>query len=222
VTLIAELRLSDSPLVLVPSLSAAPGMTTEREWKVADQRSDPVLFLWAWGGDFEQFEAAMPEDPTIREFECVEDGGEKRLYRVVVDRSIITNPAPIDRETGASRISMETTADGAVLEVRLPERAALRTYIDLLQERGFSVELLRAHPAGDQHERYGLSEKQAETLREARAAGYFQVPRKTDLETLAGRLGVSEQAVSERIRRGLDTVLSETVDEIAPDERTGE
>lgn len=210
-SLIAQLRLSDNPLVLVPSLSAAPGMSIEREWSIADQRSDPVLFVWAKGGDFEAFEAAIPDDPTIREFERIDDEGDRRLYRVVVDRSIITNPDPIDRATDASRLSMETTAEGAVLEVRLPDREALRTYIELLRENGFSVDLLRAHSAGQEDERYGLSAKQAEALREAHSAGYFRVPRECGLEELSDRLDVSEQAVSERIRRGLNAVLAETV-----------
>lgn len=192
-------------------------MRIEREWSIADQRSDPVLFVWAWGGDFERFEAALPDDPTIREFERIDDEGNRRLYRVVVDRSVITNPDPIDRETGASRLSMETTAEGAVLEVRLPDREALRTYIDMLRENDFTVDLLRAHTAGQEDERYGLSKKQAKALREARSAGYFRVPRETDLETLADRLGISEQAVSERIRRGLDSVLAETVASDTPD-----
>jgi predicted DNA binding protein len=212
VSLIAELRLTDAQLVLRPSLQAAPGMTIEREWATAaDRASDPVVFVWAWGGDFEGFEAAIPDDPTVREFERIDDEGDRRLYRVVVDRSVITNPEPIDRETDASRLSMETTADGAVLEVRLPDREALRTYIEMLREKGFTVDLLRAHSAGQEHERYGLSEKQAKALREARSAGYFRVPRETDLDELSDRLGVSEQAVSERIRRGLDSVLAETI-----------
>lgn len=212
-SLIAELRLSDNPIVLVPSLSAAPGMQLEREWTIADRMSDPVLFTWAGGGDFEQFEAAIPDDPTIQEFECIDEEDEKRLYRVIVDRSVITNPAPIDRETGASRISIETTSEGAVLELRLPDREALREYIDRLQEEGFTVDLLRVHPADVEAEGHSLSEKQADALQEARAAGYFRVPRETDLETLSDRLGVSEQAVSERIRRGLDAVLAETFED---------
>jgi predicted DNA binding protein len=213
VSLIAELRLSDNPLVLLPSLSAAPGMRLEREWTIADRMSDPVVFMWAGGGDFEAFEAAIPDDPTIREFECIDEEDERRLYRVVVDRSVVTNPDPIDRETDASRISIETTADGAVLELRLPDREALREYIDLLREEGFTVDLLRVHPADDETEGYGLSAKQAEALREAREAGYFDVPRGTDLAMLADRLGISEQAVSERIRRGLSSVLAETIDD---------
>ncbi|MFB6220190.1 MAG: bacterio-opsin activator domain-containing protein [Halolamina sp.] len=221
-SLIAELRLSDNPLILVPSLSAAPGMRLERERSIADRMSDPVVFTWAMGGDFEQFEAAIPDDPTIQEFERIDRENEKRLYRLVVDRSVITNPAPIDRDTGASRISIETTAEGAVLEVRFPEKEALREYIDRLQDEGFTVELLRVHPTEDTEENHGLSEKQAAALREARSAGYFEVPRETDLATVADRLGISEQAVSERIRRGLSSVLAEAIDDADTEPGTGD
>ncbi|WP_054583201.1 helix-turn-helix domain-containing protein [Halolamina pelagica] len=214
-SLIAELRLTDAQLVMRPSVTAAPGMTLEREWATAaDRASDPVLFVWASGGDFEAFEAALPDDPTVRTYECIDGGDDRRLYRVVVDREDTTNPGPIDRQTGASRLSIETSVDGAVLKVRLPDREALTEYISLLRENGFSVELLRAHPAdGDHGQKYDLSEKQTEALQEALQAGYFEVPRQTDLETLADRFDISEQALSERLRRGVSSVLASTVGE---------
>lgn len=215
-SLIAELRLTDAQMVLLPSLKAAPGMTIEREWATAaDRASDPVLFVWASGGDFEQFEAALPDDPTINEHERIDVEDGKRLYRVVVNRDgETTNPSPIDRQTGASRLSIKTTAEGATLKVRLPDREALTEYIDLLRENGFTVKLLRAHPADHVPEQeYDLSEKQAEALREALAAGYFEVPRETDLGRLAERFDISEQALSERLRRGISSVLAVTVGE---------
>ena len=217
-SIIAEFRISGNPLVLMPSLRAAPGMTVRREWSFGNEKSDPVMFVWASGGDFEAFEAALPDDPTIREHERIDDEGEKRLYRVVINRDVSTNPAPIDRETGASRLSIETTAEGAVLEVRLPDHNALQEYVRLLRAHDFDVELLRAHPADQPADRFGLSPKQAEALQAAHENGYFEVPRETDLATLSGELGVSEQALSERIRRGLSAVLDETVDEITAKE----
>jgi predicted DNA binding protein len=215
-SIIAEFRLSDAPLVLRPSVRAAPGMTLRREWSFAQEDSDPVMFVWASGGDFEAFEGALPDDPTIREHERIDDEGDERLYRVVIDRGVSTNPAPIDRATGASRLSIETSVDGAVLEVRLPDREVLQEYVRLLREEGFTVELLRAHPASQPEDRFGLSAKQAEALETAHENGYFEVPRETNLGTLADELGVSEQALSERIRRGLSTVLDETVGENEP------
>lgn len=214
---ITEFRLSGAPLVLMPSVQAAPGMTLHREWSFADEESGPVMFVWASGGDFEAFEAALPDDPTIREHERIDDEGDQRLYRVVIDRDVSTDPAPIDRATGASRLSIETTVEGAVLEVRLPDREVLQEYVRLLRAEGFSVELLRAYPANKPEDRFGLSKKQADALEAAHEGGYFEVPRETDLESLSDELGVSEQALSERIRRGLSAVLDETIGDNAPE-----
>jgi predicted DNA binding protein len=54
-----------------------------------------------------------------------------------------------------------------------------------------------------------LSEKQFQALSLAFDRGYFAVPRRITLENLADEVGVSHQALSERLRRGQQVVLSE-------------
>lgn len=53
-----------------------------------------------------------------------------------------------------------------------------------------------------------LTATQAEALTLALDAGYFDVPRAVSLNELAAQLGVSDSAVSQRLRRGLSTLLS--------------
>lgn len=48
-----------------------------------------------------------------------------------------------------------------------------------------------------------LSQSQRETIELALKRGYFDVPRGTTTVKLAEELGISDQAVSERIRRGI-------------------
>ncbi|MFC4358076.1 helix-turn-helix domain-containing protein [Halobium salinum] len=55
-----------------------------------------------------------------------------------------------------------------------------------------------------------LTRAQAETLALAIDAGYFEVPRKASLSDLATQLGISDSAVSQRLRRGLSALLSST------------
>ena len=58
----------------------------------------------------------------------------------------------------------------------------------------------------------------------ALAAGYFETPRRTDLEALAEEFDISEQALSERLRRGVAAVLESTIGELYErpgDERAG-
>ena len=58
-----------------------------------------------------------------------------------------------------------------------------------------------------------LPRKQAETLRLALETGYFDVPRDVTLQDLADELGVSDQTVSERLRRGIATVVDDALED---------
>lgn len=49
--------------------------------------------------------------------------------------------------------------------------------------------------------RDGLTTRQRETLRLAADRCYFEIPRRATLADLADELGVSDQAISERLRR---------------------
>jgi predicted DNA binding protein len=59
--------------------------------------------------------------------------------------------------------------------------------------------------------RYGLTDQQYDALTAACEAGYFAVPRETDLDELSDDLGISHQALSERIRRGTEALVTETL-----------
>ncbi|MDX1748149.1 MAG: helix-turn-helix domain-containing protein, partial [Halobacteriales archaeon] len=54
-----------------------------------------------------------------------------------------------------------------------------------------------------------LSADQREALTLALDEGYFDVPRRINLITIADRLGISDSAASQRIRRGLSAVLTD-------------
>ncbi|WP_435117990.1 helix-turn-helix domain-containing protein [Halolamina sp. C58] len=218
-SLIAELRISGEPFALSRALSAAPGMRAETEYSVSAPVG-PVVFLWGWGGEFEAFESALPEDPTVREFELIEDGGDRRLYEVVLDDTAdLIDPGVLHRQTSASQLRMVTGANYAIVTERLPDHESLAAYIAHCREHGYEVELLRAYPADDDHGRYDLSTKQVEALCAALEAGYFETPRGTDLGTLAEEFDISEQALSERLRRGVAAVLESTVGELGGQDR---
>ena len=211
-SLIAELYISGEPFAMGEALEAS-GMRAENEYMVPAPEG-PLVFIWAWGGDFDAFEQALPQDPTVKGYELIEDDGDRRFYEVVLDDGpALIDPAMLHSETSASQLRMVTTGHGAIIEERLPDRDALSEYIRLCREHGYGVELLRAYPADDDHGRYDLSEKQAEALQAALEAGYFESPRQTDLGTLAERFDISEQALSERLRRGVAAVLEATVGE---------
>jgi predicted DNA binding protein len=87
--------------------------------------------------------------------------------------------------------------------MRFPSREALSEYRSYLEKQGIEFRLERLYDAertdGDE---IGLTEQQRETLLLALEMGFFDIPRQTTTAGLAEELGISNQAVSERLRRG--------------------
>jgi predicted DNA binding protein len=78
------------------------------------------------------------------------------------------------------------------------------------------VTLERAFPIAGRDDssvavRWGLTPAQAEALETAHEMGYFAVPRDVDASEVAAALDVSKSAFLERLRRGLDQLLGETL-----------
>jgi len=58
-----------------------------------------------------------------------------------------------------------------------------------------------------------LTDTQQEALALAYDRGYFESPRKVTMEDLGEELGISQQAVGSRLRRGMNKVLGKTLSE---------
>ena len=160
------------------------------------------------------FEPELAEDETVVAWTRLASGADGALYRVRV---------------GADRLAVRAyrhalQLDGCLLDARVdatgwhvrllfPDRAAVSSYTRRCEADGMdpTIRAVRGTDGAHAPPTYDLTPTQAETLRAALESGYFDVPRRATLETLADGMGVSKQAVSERLRRGLDGLLSETV-----------
>lgn len=68
----------------------------------------------------------------------------------------------------------------------------------------------------DESSRLGTpSEKQQAALKLAFELGYFEVPRRTTLEDVAHQLGISDTALSQRLRRGMNQLLTQTFNPVS-------
>ncbi|WP_233559470.1 bacterio-opsin activator domain-containing protein [Halorubrum sp. Atlit-9R] len=81
---IADFIIRSPDLPLAAAIERAPAMRLEVEQAIATDPERPVLFLWACGGDFDTFEAAMESDETVTDPELMESLSDRRLYRVQV------------------------------------------------------------------------------------------------------------------------------------------
>ena len=217
-TLIADFSL-ETP-VLRAALAAVPAMGVVVEQQLSRGSKPFALTFWASGDDFEAFEAGLADDPTVAAAQTLAEVGDQRLYQVeLTDEGEDSMTYYCWADLGAVFISSERVGEGWRTRIRFPDRESLRRYAAFCEETGLTFDLRQLYDAGGQDDgSLGLTERQAETLRTATELGYFTVPRTVELEDLANALGVSRQAVSERLRRATEALVRATI--YLPDEST--
>jgi hypothetical protein len=117
-------------------------------------------------------------------------------------------------ETDAVCLRARGTADGWRFRLRFPDRAALGECYRDCAERGLDLTVRAVQSSawsGDGGPGDALTPEQREALRVAFEAGYFSVPREATLADVADALGVSDTAVSQRLRRGVERLVDRTV-----------
>lgn len=225
-SVVAEFRTISEELVLSSTLRAVPEMTVEVEREFATDPARPILFLWAYGGPFDRFESELDTDTSVTNITCldaVEQGSaidlsrydgekERRLYRVqLTDHA--TTLYPVYVRLGAAMLELVGTDDRWDAKMRFPSRETLSEFrqhclnedIDFSLKRLYGPETPAAGTDDD------LTDCQREALTLALEYGYFEVPRESPLSTLGSELNVSDQAVSERIRRGVKSVVADSL-----------
>lgn len=199
--------------ILRETLSNVPDMRLR--WERSDPMDDRIrVLLWAVGGDFDAFEQGLADDPTVSPPLRVIEFDDRRLYQLeLVDEGNETSIYPILVEEGGVIHELTATHEGWEFRAAFPDRRALRRFREFCRDHGIGLDLhglyeQRDDPAGAQLE---LTARQRETLVAAVDCGYLEIPRESSLAELAERLGISENAASERFRRGVKQLVENTI-----------
>jgi predicted DNA binding protein len=156
-----------------------------------------------------EFEERIRGSARVRGFRALDrlhDGG---LYRLEWGR---------DGDDGF--LTALATAEATVLDawgnrtwtfrVRFTDHDRLTEFHDALDRFDVATEVTRTYTLTRESARrreFGLTSDQREALALAVERGYFETPSEVSLDELADELGVTKQAVSDRIRRGNHRVL---------------
>jgi hypothetical protein len=196
---------------LSETLASVPEASFDCE-KLVETGADAVLpLLWVQAPDLDALDDALDADPTTSDVTMLVDLGDERLYRMQwVDHislvlRMITN--------GKATILSAATDDGHwVLRVLYPSREGLSDTVDFCTNHGIRFDVLSVRDLdGEPSGRHGLTDQQYEALTVAVEQGYFSIPREVDLGDLADDLGISHQALSERIRRGTESLVTDAL-----------
>lgn len=161
-----------------------------------------VPFFWAHDTDPAVLETHLEADEDVIGVRMIDELDDRALFRVewVPDidglvQSIIDNEAAILEARG--------TNDRWDFQLRFPDPADIPEFQTSLHEAGVSFDLKRRYnPNNPETDVSELTPTQRETLLLALERGYFSIPRQSNLIELAEELDISDQAVSERMRRG--------------------
>jgi predicted DNA binding protein len=213
VGVIAEFTFQHPDLPMMSTLEET-GVRLDVEQAVAEDPQRPVVFVWVSNGDVEAFPEEASDDPTVADLTLVEDARDRRLYRVQISDATEKPLYPLDERMEASRLAVSSSADGLEARLRFPDRDSLSEFQPLLEDRGVDVTLRGVYSETDPvlSDEYGLSSKQRQALQTAVDLGYYDVPRDASLSDVADELGVSTQAASERLRRGIASFVRTAID----------
>lgn len=173
--------------------------------------SDAASYVWISGDGRDGYLEDVRDVGGVTSLARLEELSDRTLARVELSGAEPEVFRAVD-DAGGTVLAYRGVGEGWTVRTRFPGRDGIAECYRLCDDRSVKLTLRRVYSdsgvTGSVD--YGLTPRQADALALATDRGYFEVPRQSTLSDLAAELGVSEQAVSELLRRGMLAVLSET------------
>lgn len=169
--------------------------------------------LWVADADGPTAAELVDADPDVARADPLGDQGDGTLVAV---EWTVEPPVLVQAVAAVAGHCLEAVARDQAwrLTVRVPDRVALGEVYERCAGAGVHLTVERVSrgvTTASGVPGRALSAPQREVLELAHRRGYFAVPRRVTLAELGAELGVSDAAVSQRLRRGLGTMLEATL-----------
>ena len=168
-------------------------------------------YVWVYTDEAEAFERHLLEDPAVDTATVVYQDGEKVLYNIEWYSNTDGFLACLS-ESEATVLEAHGSATSWEFEHRFGSHETLSAFQQtcLEQDVSLSVERLLTKSVVDSPAQK-LSQCQYETIELALERGYFDVPRRCTMVELSEELGISDQAVSARLRRAMKALSEQFI-----------
>ncbi|MFB6140738.1 MAG: helix-turn-helix domain-containing protein [Halosimplex sp.] len=208
---IADISVPADQFALGTLLEVRPGVEVRLETMIPTGGA-MIPYFWVSNRDAPAVEASLEESPLVDEVLAVDETDDETLFRVRWAEGI---DGLVETLTASEAVVLDGVGRGDdwSFQLRFDEHEALSTFYRTLTDKGIDVDIVGVHDpmeAADGRE-FDLTAEQREVLVLALEEGYFSIPREITLVELADLLGVSDSAVSQRLRRALTKVLAATV-----------
>lgn len=187
-----------------------PDVTVELERLIPDEQL-LIPYFWVRGAEAEDIEAAFAAHAGVVEINLIDTVEDQYLLRAEWE----TDYFGILSALAAAEIVVLSgigRKGGWTFEVRGEDRDDISEFRADCQKHDIQIEIVSVHSLlpiqGEDHE---LTVKQREAILLAYEKGYFDSPRSTSLGEVAAELGITQQSLSSRLRRGFSQLVYMTL-----------
>lgn len=174
--------------------------------------TDDTLNLWISTETPSAIGGALETDPSVTDYDRLKGSDDEYLYRITLSKEIRLVRELVHSYDGTIT-EVYGDADGWTLEVRFPDREKFSDLDREFEEFGINptYQSIESFDGSDEELMSVLTESQRRSIELAVEEGYYQVPREASLKDLATEMGISHQALSERLRRAEKQLAEEQI-----------
>ena len=188
-----------------------PDVTVELE-RVVPVDGAVLPLIWTSGVDPGDVIDDLRTAPTVREITHLTDVDGRSLFDVRWGGDACDVIEPVV-EAEATMLRARGTDTTWTLRLQFADSNQLTRFQERCRHHGLRFHLdALYHPQADDRDSAGtLTEEQYDIIAAAYGNGYWDVPRKITLEELSASVGISSNAASQRLRRGLNSIVEQAV-----------
>jgi len=172
-----------------------------------------VPFFTVFGvTETERFREAVDTHPSVTDIQQVSSHNDRTLYALDWDISEDRLFQGI-QEAGAQLLSATGGPQRWEFELRFRSHETLSEFRDYCADADIALEVGRIYnpTRPESGPFYGLTQRQRDTLIRAVQDGYYSLPREISTKDLADEFGISDQAVTERLRRAIVALVDNSL-----------
>jgi len=187
-----------------------PSVTVELERLIPHERLI-IPYFWVRGAETEDIESSFESHVGVSNIRLVDSVEDEHLMRAEWDEEYFGILSALAKANVVVLSGIGTKGEWR-FEVRGESPEAIAEFREYCQNSDIPISITAVHAMLPiQGEGYELTETQREALVLAYERGYFDTPREASLEEIADELGITQQSLSSRLRRGHRRLIAATL-----------
>ena len=207
VTTITDIRVPAGDFPLGRILQEYPDIEIELE-RIVPTREQIIPLFWIESGSERAVEETLESDPLVEEIVQLTRTPDRILYSVNWSPDINALVRAIV-DLGVDVLTAEGTSNFWEFRLQFEDREKLGRFRRTCQEKDIHLDLLRVYNPQMPPESGPLTPEQRDALNAAYEEGYWDIPRGTTQQDLADLVGISDNSLSQRLRRGTKIAVAE-------------